>query len=94
MQLIERQAAAGRFGERSVALLALAIFDDVPRLSFVRDLELVASVGYALQSENFDGRGRTGLLDGRAVIVKHRADFSVNRPDDEDVADVQGAVLH
>ncbi len=77
-----------------LALLALTVLDDVAGLGFVRHLELVARFGHALQSENFHGSGRFGLLNGLAAIVKHCSNFAVHRADDEHIADAQGSVLY
>ena len=90
MQLIERQApGSSGLRERGLALLALAVFDDVARFGFVRHLELVARFGHALQSEHFDRSGRPSFLDRLPAIVEHRANFAVHRADDEHIAHVQ-----
>ena len=74
--------------------MVLAIIDDVASLGFVGHLELIAGFGHTLQTEDFDRRGRRGLFDRAAMIVEKRAHFAVDGADDEDVAGVQGAVLH
>src|SRR3984893_866250 len=94
VQLIESDTPAGAAGERGFAQFGLAIIDDVASLGFVGYLELIASFGNTLQAEDFNRSGRRGQFDRAAMIVEKRAHFAINGANDEDVAGVQGAVLH
>ncbi len=94
MKLIERNARAADARHRRVALLALAVINDVPRFGFVGDLKEVARIRHSLQTEHLNGRGGWRVFDDPAAIIKHRADFAENRPADEEVASVQRAILY
>ena len=94
MQLVERDARAADTCHRRIALLALAVLNDVPSLGFVGDLEEVSRVRHSLQTEHFDGRRGGRVLDDPATIVKHRTDFAEYRPANEEVPRVQRAILH
>src|ERR1700730_9836505 len=94
VQLIESDTPAGAAGERGFAQLGLAIIDDVTGLGFVGHLEMIARLGNTLQAEDFNRRGRGGKFDRAAMIVKKGAHFAVDGADNEDVAGMQGAVLH
>src|SRR5713226_19714 len=94
VELVERDARAADARHRRIALFALAVFDDVPRLAFVGHLKEVARIRHTLQTEHFDGRRRRRVFHYTAAIVKHSAHFSENRPADEEVPGVQRAILH
>ena len=94
VQLIESDAAAGAAREVRVALLALAVFDDVASLGFVGDLELIAGFGNALRVRELRPVLMAALLYGAAVIVKHGANFAEDRAADEEVLSAERAVLN
>ena len=94
MKLVEGDARAAAASHLRIALFALAIFDDVASLGFIGDLEVIAGIGHALQTENFNGCGRRRVDHGTTAIVEHGAHFAENRAADEEVAGAQGAVLH
>src|SRR5713101_1201762 len=94
VELVKSDARAADARHRRVALLTLAVLDDVPRFGFVSHLEQVARIRHALQTEYFHRRGRRRVIHNTAAIVKHRAHFAENRSADEEVASLQRAVLH
>ena len=87
VQLIERQARG--LGHCDIAQLVLAILRHLASLVVVGDgLEGISGQRQALQSENFDGRGRAGFFHQLAVLVEHGANFAVDGACDEVVADL------
>src|SRR6267154_3551560 len=62
-------------------------------LGFISDLEMVASFGNALQTENFYRSGWASCLDGATVIVEQGAYFAEHCTADEEVAGLERAVL-
>src|SRR2546427_8254978 len=94
MDLVRLGAGAADARLRRIALLALPVFDDVPRLGFIGDLKEVARIRYSLQSENFYRGRRRRIRDDPAAIVKHRANLAKHRAADEKVSGLQRAVLH
>ena len=58
------------------------------------DLEALAGLRYALQSQHFNRHGGTGFDHRLAAIIEHRADLAEDLSDDEWIADVQRALLH
>ncbi len=94
MQLIERDARAGSACQRRVALLALPVFDDVPRLCFVGNLEVVSRLRHPLQTQHFYRRGGRRVFHRAPVIVKQRAHFAEHRSANEEIARPQSPVLH
>src|SRR5712692_8544731 len=94
VELVERDARAAGPGHGGVALLRLAVLNDVPRLGFIGHLEVITGLGHALQAQHFHRRGRRRFLDGPALVVKHGADFAEHRSANKKVAGAQRAVLH
>ena len=94
MQLVERDARSRGSRQRRFAKFALAEFDDVPRARFVGHLKLVARFGRALQAEHFDRRRGPRAFHRAAMIVKHRANFAVDRAANENIAGIQRSGLH
>src|SRR5262245_22837192 len=58
------------------------------------DLELISSVGHALQAKYFDGRRRAPAFDWPSAVVKHCANAAKDLPGDKRIANLQGALLH
>ncbi len=94
MQLIERDACTGSAGHRRVALLALPVFDNVPRLRLVRNLEVVARFRHTLQAQHFHRRRRRRVFHRATMIVEHCAHFAEHRAANEEVTRVQSPVLY
>jgi len=79
---------------RRVALLALAVINDVPRFGFVGEPERGRPHPALPATSTSTGVEGGASLTTRPAIVKHRADFAENRPADEEVAGVQRAILY
>ncbi len=94
VQLVESDAGAGAARERRLAQLALPVIYDVPRLGFIGYLEVIAGLRHTLQAEHLDRSRGPCLLYRAAVIVEQGANFAVNSAANENVAGMQGAVLH
>src|SRR6266481_2802902 len=86
VQLIERDARARGLRESGLTQFALAELDDVARARFVRDLELIACIGSALQSENFHGSRWPRAPDRTPVIVKHGSNLAIYGAANKNVA--------
>ena len=68
--------------------------DGAGAVDVVDDEELVAGDGQLAQAADDDRRAGAGLGDRLAAVVEQRADAAVAGAGEDDVADVQRAVLH
>src|SRR6185437_14629868 len=89
VQLIESQATARGLRKRSLALFCLTVFHDVPGLSFIGDLELIARFRHALQTEHFHWSCGRRLFNRLTAVIKHGAHFSEHSTYYEEVPDVE-----
>src|SRR4029077_15348403 len=94
VQLIESDAGSGAARERGLAQLALAVIYNVPRLGFVRYLEVIAGLRHTLQAKHLDWSRGPCFLYGAGMIVKQGANLAVNSAANENVSGMQSAVLH
>jgi hypothetical protein len=82
-------------GQLDVAELALTEQRDFARLALVGQRHhLVARTRHVGQAEDLDRDGRTGFVDGLAVLVEHGADAAEGRAGQQHVAATQGTGLH
>ena len=93
--LLQRAAGGGRTGGGLVAQLAGAELRDFAGTLFVfDDHEGLAGRGHAAQAEDFHGGRRAGDFHRAALVVEHRPHAAPLGAGDDDVALVEGAVLH
>ena len=90
----QRAAAARDLGQLGLTIATHAEVGDFARARFALDhVEFVARLRRAVEAEDLDRNGRTGALDGGAMIVDQAAHAAPHGAGDKHVADLEGAAL-
>src|SRR5207237_1200179 len=78
----------------ALAELLAAVLDNLlGDLVVLGSVDLITGVGHAIETEDLDGRRRTGNFDAFTAIIEHRANLAERTAGEEDVTDAQRALL-